>query len=162
MSEKRDLLRFSPVFGRGNPGGEKLKNLSRCVPLAKTGNLTASVRHERNTMPDEIPATEVPPPAAVPPENPPAENLPPAAPPPAASLVLEGEVTDERALALARRERELAEREARLRGEETTLAERERKIQEREQVLAQPPAPAKTKRKRNFSDPFFCPEEIEE
>ncbi len=112
-------------------------------------------------MADEIPQTEVPaPPVQTEDQAPPAEVQ--AAPPPAADLVLNGEVTDERALAIERREREIADREARLRGEETAVAERERKIQEREQVLAQPAAPVKTKRKRNWSDPFVCEPEVEE
>jgi hypothetical protein len=107
------------------------------------------------------PAPEVPaPPVQTEDQTPPAPVQ--AAPPPAAELVLNGEVTDERALAIERREREVADREARLRGEETAVAERERKIQEREQVLAQPAAPVKIKRKRNWSDPFVCEPEVEE
>jgi hypothetical protein len=85
-------------------------------------------------------------------------------PPPGATLVVEGEVTDEKALAIQRREQELEERERKARETEMSIAERERKTQEREEALRQPvttqPA-VKQKRKRNWSDPVICAPEIE-
>ena len=101
-------------------------------------------------MNDEIPPPEVPG-SPVPAQN----QTPPAgvaAPPPTAELATKGEVTDERALALERRERAAEEREKIAREEETRLAERERKIQERESFA---PPVKKVKRKPHWSDPVF-------
>ncbi len=113
---------------------------------------------ENNPSPVEVPNAEIPPENQTPPQ--------PAPPPPAATLVVEGEVTDEKHLAaqreIERRERELEEREARARDTEMTIAERERKAQEREEALRHTPTQKKAKRKRNWSDPVFSPEEIEE
>jgi hypothetical protein len=113
-----------------------------------------------------MPPEEIKPPSPILDNTPPSEKIHEsvnAPPPPAATLIVEGEVTDEQALALQRREQAIEEREARLRGEETTLSERERKIQEREAALKNPAPekPAKIKRKRNFTDPVICEPEIE-
>lgn len=108
-------------------------------------------------MPDEIPETEIPASAPVQTEN----QTPPApvqAAPPAAEIVVKGEVADERALALERRERAAAEREQRLRDEEMRIAEREKKTQEREAALIAPTKP-KQKRKYGWSDPVFNDED---
>ena len=92
---------------------------------------------------------------------PPAPGGQPQGSPPAAALVVTGDVTDERQLALDRRAAELERREQLARDVENNVSERERKIQEREEALrAAPPVP-KFKRKRNWSDPVNAPEEIE-
>lgn len=106
-------------------------------------------QHENSAPPAKIPV-------------PPVQGKNPA-PPPAATLATEGEVTDERALALERRAAEVEERERKARELETGISERERKIQEREESLRNVPTvkPAKVKRPRNWSDPVNAPEEIE-
>lgn len=114
-------------------------------------------------MADEILETQAGPETV--PAVPPVQNNPPVSPPPppAAALVTHGEVTDERALALARREAALEENERRHRDVETTLSEKERKIQEREAALvgSLAPKPAKVKRKPGWSDPVFNNEDEE-
>lgn len=107
-------------------------------------------------MPDEIPPPEIPG-APVPPQGQTPPNLPPA-PPPAAALVTQGEVTDERALALERRAAEMDRREAVALDVEKNLSEKERKIQERESALASV-KPVKVKRKPHWSDPVFSDNE---
>lgn len=102
-----------------------------------------------------------PPAVEIPPGHPVQTETPPGNPPPAATLATQGEVTNERALEIARREAALEERERRAREAEMSVAERERRAQEREEVLRHAPT-AKRKRKRNFTDPVFAPEEIEE
>ena len=113
------------------------------------------------TIENNPPPVEVSPPAPVSPGNPPPENNPP---PPAATLATQGTVTDEQALALQLREAKIEERERRAREVEQTVADRERKAQEREDALRAPGSvtPAKTKRKRNWSDPVICDEEVED
>jgi len=96
------------------------------------------------------PAPETPPAAPVQTENQTRESVQTPspsqpAPPPAANLVVNGDVTDERALALARREREISEREARARQIETEISEREAKINEREEILSAAPRPKRQK-----------------
>jgi len=118
--------------------------------------------NENNSPALEIPIGEIPPENSAPPAV--AHVGTPAAPPPppAATLATQGEVTDERQLALDRRQLEIDAAAERLRGEQTTLSERELKIQEREEALRNvPPAPVKVKRKRNWSDPVNAAEEVE-
>ncbi len=143
-------------------GRQRLKT----CPLVPSSPLEKLWQHRfRNTktlMPPDIenptPAPEVPTAPPVAGADPIHSPQPPAAPapaaPPAGQLVAEGEVTDERALALARREQAANERERTHREKETAIAERERKIQEREAALV-PVKPVKPKRKPNWSDPVF-------
>ncbi len=113
-----------------------------------------------DTIENPAPPVEVPTPTPVPT----GDQTPPASPPPpAATLATQGDVTDERALEIQRREAAIEERERLARDCEMNIAERERKTQEREAALRQPvTAPAaKAKRKRNWSDPVICEEEVE-
>ena len=112
-----------------------------------------------DTIENNTPPVEVPTPSPVPTGD---QTPPAAAPPPAATLATQGDVTDERALALQRREAAIEERERIARDVEMNVAERERKNQEREAALRQPvTVAAKVKRKRNWSDPVFADEEVE-
>ncbi len=105
-------------------------------------------------MADEIPESPLPPAAPVPPANPPPPDLQTGTPvpPAAAALVVHGELTDEKALALERREQAIAERELKAREVEMSIAERERLAQEREEFLraTAAPKPEKVKRARLF------------
>lgn len=148
-------MRESVGFGAGNLCAGAEVTARTCV--------AASASRIRTNIMDPL-LENNPPPAEVPPANeiPPADlaSLPPEAPaPPAATLAITGEVTDERALELQRRETALVERERIARDCEMNISERERQTQEREAAL-RAPSP-KTKRKRNWSDPIICDEEVE-
>jgi hypothetical protein len=120
-------------------------NLFTRVHCSKAAVLAASVSQLRITnqmnIENNSPAPEISTAPPVPSENQPPPAASEGTPPPAANLVIGGEVTDERQLALDRREAELARREM--------LA------------LDAATAPKKFKRNRNWSDPVNAPEEIE-
>jgi hypothetical protein len=141
-----------------------LENLSTRDGVTAAESLAASAsRYAHNTMnpiEDSTTPAEVSPAPQVPPENPSPAVV---AAPPAASLATQGEVTDERALEVARREAAIEERERKARETEQQISNRERKAQEREDALRlQSALPVKTKRKRNFTDPILCEPEVED